>query len=210
MKFVDAGVAPDRVSAEKMQQIVNAARDLFMLKGFSATSMEAIARAAGVGKATLYANFPRKDDVFGAVISGESAMRHDVLLGEDEPGSPLDETLTRFADSFVDLLLSPTNVAMYRIVSAEADRFPELGYIFYAQGPARVIASLGGFLQKAMARGELAKAPPALASAQFIGLVRADLQTRAMLGVDKNPTPRVRRAVIRSGVKAFLRAYAPR
>ena len=30
-----------------------------------------------------------------------------------------------------------------------------------------------------------------------------------MLGVEKNPTPRVRRAVIKSGVNAFLRAYAP-
>jgi len=96
------------------------------------------------------------------------------------------------------------------LLDAEADRFLELGHIFYEQGPDRVIARLGRSSQEATARGELVKGPPALVSAQFIDLVRGDLQTRAMLGVEKNPTPRVRRAVIKSGVNAFLRAYAPR
>lgn len=199
----------ERVSPEKMRQIVLAARELFISKGFSETSMEAIARAAGVGKATLYANFPGKRDVFAAVVAGERSMRDDVMLGEDEVEAPLRETLMRFAESFVDLLLSPTNLAMYRIISAEATRFPELGRIFYAEGPERVIAQLGGFLKGAMDRGQLASGPPALVAAQFIGLVRADLQTRAMLGVNENPPPEERRRVLEQGLAAFLRAYAP-
>lgn len=206
----EEGVSPERVSPEKMRRIVRAAREMFMARGFSATSMEAIARAAGVGKATLYANFPRKGDVFGAVIAGESARRDDVLLDEERAKASLRETLLRFADSFVDLLLSPTNVAMYRIVSAEASRFPELGHIFYAQGPASIIDRLGRFLESAMDCGQLAKGPPALVAAQFIGLIRADLQTRAMLGVEENPTPQERRKVVESGLDAFLRAYALR
>jgi len=198
----------ERVSPEKMQQIVQAARDLFMSRGFSATSMEAIARAAGIGKATLYANFPRKDDVFGAVVSGESATREDILFGENELDDPIGDALLRFAAAFLDLLLSPTNVAMYRIVSAEANRFPELGHIFYSEGPARVIESLGKYLEKGMKAGKLTAGPPTLVAAQFIGLIRADLQTQAMLGVEENPSPDVRRAVVDSGVAAFLRAYA--
>jgi AcrR family transcriptional regulator len=209
MHSIDTDFAPERVSPEKMRQIVLAARDLFMSKGFSATSMEAIARAAGVGKATLYANFPRKVAVFGAVISGESAMRDELVLGEPETEAPLLDTLMRFAEGFIDLLLSPTNLAMYRVVSAEATRFPELGHIFYAQGPSRIIETLGDYLANAMQRGELAKGPPALVAAQFIGLIRADLQTRAMLGVDENPNAEVRRTAVEAGVRAFLRAYGP-
>ncbi len=41
-----------------------AAIDLFSRKGFDATSMEDIASAAGVGKATIYGYFPAKDDIF--------------------------------------------------------------------------------------------------------------------------------------------------
>jgi AcrR family transcriptional regulator len=199
----------DRASPEKMQQIVTAARELFMAHGFSATSMEAIARAAGVGKATLYANFAAKDEIFGAVVAGESAMRGEALLGDDAPDLPLREMLLRFADSFVGLLLSSTNIAMYRIIAAEAVRFPELGRIFYEQGPARILARLARTFEAAMKAGLLREGPPNLLAAQFIGLIRADLQMRAMLGVGDAAGQEAWRAFAASGVDAFLRAYAP-
>ncbi|MBW6509754.1 MAG: TetR/AcrR family transcriptional regulator [Desulfuromonadales bacterium] len=56
------------VRAQKKQQtrraIEEAAVELFSCKGFDATSMEDIAHAAGVGKATIYGYFPAKDDIF--------------------------------------------------------------------------------------------------------------------------------------------------
>lgn len=56
------------VREQKKQQtrhaIEGAAIDLFSRKGFDATSMEDIATAAGVGKATIYGYFPAKDDIF--------------------------------------------------------------------------------------------------------------------------------------------------
>ena len=56
-------------AAEKRDRILVAAREEFLRHGLRATSMEAIARAAGVAKPTLYAYFPDKDAVFLAIVT---------------------------------------------------------------------------------------------------------------------------------------------
>lgn len=60
--------APTRTT-DKRDKLLDAARELFLRQGLRATSMEAIARAAGVAKPTLYAYFPDKDAVFLAIVT---------------------------------------------------------------------------------------------------------------------------------------------
>jgi AcrR family transcriptional regulator len=57
----------DRV-AEKRRRIVDAARLLFLREGVRATTMEGIAKAAGVAKPTLYTHFSDKEAVFDAIL----------------------------------------------------------------------------------------------------------------------------------------------
>src|SRR6476659_7929583 len=61
---------PDPVEAEspKRRAILDAARGLFMTEGYGAVSMDAVARSAGVSKATLYAHCGAKDRLFAAII----------------------------------------------------------------------------------------------------------------------------------------------
>lgn len=61
------GTVTDR-TAEKRRRIVDAARILFVREGLRATTMEKIARAAGVAKPTLYAHFSDKDAIFDALL----------------------------------------------------------------------------------------------------------------------------------------------
>jgi AcrR family transcriptional regulator len=53
---------------EKRERILAAARELFLRQGLRATSMEAIAKGAGMAKPTLYAEFADKDAVFLAIL----------------------------------------------------------------------------------------------------------------------------------------------
>src|SRR5215475_12027597 len=53
----------------KAAQILQAAAEAFMEQGYGAASMDAIARRAGVSKATLYAHFQGKEPLFAAIIS---------------------------------------------------------------------------------------------------------------------------------------------
>ena len=58
-----------RVSKERRQRILEAARYLVLRQGLKATTMEAIAREARVAKPTLYGYFPDKDAVFRAIVA---------------------------------------------------------------------------------------------------------------------------------------------
>lgn len=60
--------AARKVSPERRQRILDAARFLILRQGLKVTTMEAVAREAGVAKPTLYSYFPDRDAVFYAIV----------------------------------------------------------------------------------------------------------------------------------------------
>ena len=75
--------ASRKISPERRQRILEAGRYLILRQGLKATTMEAVAREARVAKPTLYAYFPDKDAVFGAIVEelmGEVAHGFDAAL----------------------------------------------------------------------------------------------------------------------------------
>ena len=73
------------MAGRKQGQVIAAARGLFLAQGFEATTMNMIATHADVSKATLYAYYPAKEQVFLAVILDEKQRLHQVLadIGRD-------------------------------------------------------------------------------------------------------------------------------
>ncbi len=70
-----AGDTVQARAAEKRRRIIDAARILFVREGLRSTTMEAIARAAGVAKPTLYGYFADKDSVFDALLDEMAAAK---------------------------------------------------------------------------------------------------------------------------------------
>jgi TetR/AcrR family transcriptional repressor of mexJK operon len=186
--------------------ILDAARDAFLDSGYSLTSMDVVAQAAGVSKATVYAQFTSKDRLFAAVIERQGERQTAPI--EATTDQTVVQMLRQFAFDAAALLLSPTNTAMSRVVSSEAVRSPEVGRLFYANGPDRLIGRLAGYLAQAMKRGELRKANSRVAAAQFLAVIVGDLQLRSAMGLP--PASRAeQRNVVTAGVEMFLRAYQP-
>lgn len=189
--------------------ILDAARGAFLERGYSVTSMDAIAQAAGVSKATVYALFTSKDRLFAAVIEREGDRQTAAIDTTGEApitDVPITDVLGLFATEAAALLLSPSNTAMSRIVSSEAVRSPEVGRLFYANGPDRLIGRLAAYLAQAMKRGELRKADTRLAAAQFLAVIVGDLQLRLAMGLAR-PSRAEQRSVVTAGVEMFIRAY---
>src|ERR1700733_2516799 len=133
----------------KVRQILAAARKVFMKEGYGAASMDAIARQAAVSKATLYAHFGGKDALFAALIVMECRHLSD-QIGRGALYAPdIREALLQVAKDFNNLLCSGEGLTMYRIVVAEAPRFPELGRIFYDSGPNVMISRIADILRRA-------------------------------------------------------------
>jgi len=75
-------------AAEKRRRILDAARLLFVRDGLRGTTMEALARAAGVAKPTLYGYFSDKDAVFSALLDDLSeALTAAFEAGMNSPGT---------------------------------------------------------------------------------------------------------------------------
>src|SRR5271155_488811 len=118
-------------TASKAQSILAAAKRTFLGSGFGAVSMDTIAREAGVSKATVYAHFAGKEELFGAVI-GRECERYlaSFSVGELDPRD-VRASLTVLGRRFLELVLSPDGIALHRIISAEVTRFPMLGEVFW-------------------------------------------------------------------------------
>ena len=106
-----------RISPERRDRILNAAQDLFLANGLRGTSMEAIARTAGVAKPTLYAYFPDKDVVF-ATLAGRvfDEWRGLVSVELGGPGTAQDRiarALTAKLKAYFRLVRSSTHAAEF-------------------------------------------------------------------------------------------------
>jgi AcrR family transcriptional regulator len=191
--------------ASKPAQIMAAARRLFLKAGYGATSMDAVARAANVSKATLYAHFTSKADLFAEMVGGECARAVPTLADPGFDLVPVSDALYRLGRRFLDLVLSPEALAVFRLVIAETPRFPELGRAFYQAGPERTLAALAGYLDRASQRGELVIADPHAAAELLWGMIRARAHLRCLLGVDPPPSPAERDAHVRRAIDLFLK-----
>lgn len=199
-------VAPQR----KRRQVVEAAARLFMAQGYGATSMDAIAREAGVSKATLYAYFPGKDALFAAIV-GEACERE----SEGRPCCPnaddsdLEATLLSLGEGYLSFLFREEVLAIQRVVMAEGPRFPELGRAFYESGPRRMIGWLAGWFASLQERGRLRAGHAELAAEQFLSLLRSTAFLRHMLRLPPAPDAAEVARIAAAAVDTFLRAWGP-
>lgn len=193
--------------AGKAEAIIAAAERAFLAAGFGAVTMDAIAREAGASKATVYAHYRGKEELFGAVVARLSERRfHGFSLDMLDPGD-IEASLTAIAERFLDLVLSPEAIALNRILIGEVTRFPVLGEVFWAAGPERSRVQIEGFLRRAAAAGSLAVPDARLAAEQFIALARGEIHLRSLLKLEDPGDPAALRAAAANAVATFLRAF---
>jgi TetR/AcrR family transcriptional regulator, mexJK operon transcriptional repressor len=200
----------EALPSSKAESVLAAAKRAFLAAGFTAVSMDAIAREAGVSKATVYAHFAGKEELFGAVI-GRECERYFARFAADEL-DPLDvrASLTVLGRRFLDLVLSPDGIALHRIILAEVTRLPALGEIFWRAAPERQRLQIEAFLKRASAVGSLELADARLAAEHFVSLVRGDIQLRHLLRLEADADQRGVGAAVEAAVATFLRAFASR
>jgi len=194
----------------KAESILAAAKRSFLAAGFGAVSMDTIAREAGVSKATVYAHFDGKEELFGAVIDRECERYFARFSAGELDPSDARASLTVLGRRFLELLLSPDGIALYRIILGEVTRFPRLGEVFWRAGPERQRVQIEAFLKSAVAAGTLALADTRLAAEQFVSLVRGDVQLRHLLRLEADADRRDISAAVEGAVATFLNAFESR
>jgi len=199
---------PSAPAGRKMDIVIRAAWQLFLDYGFSATSMDAIAKAAGVSKATLYAYFPSKEALFASLIVAEcESLQHDLPMPKLSAG--LSEALREFARQYIRTFIDRKDVAFVRIIANESGRFPALARLFYESGPEATIRRLSQFLEEARAAKLLEFDDSIGAAKQFLSLVRGELPLLIVLGLNELTEGMIEQE-IEAGLNFFLKACQPR
>lgn len=125
------------IKTSKRAAILSAGMDLFMRHGFAGTGMAEIAKHADVSTATLYKHFESKEELFSEIAvqhiepfhAAAEGLLPDLNLSDD----PV-EALVGLSAPFVELLGNPQTLALFRLIIAEGDRFPELKEVIYRHG----------------------------------------------------------------------------
>ena len=137
------------------QELLAAALDLFVERGFASTRLEDVAKLAGVSKGTLYLYFTNKEELFKAVVRDTIVP----ALGEAE------DFIAAFDGSSADLLssvlrswwerLGATKASgIVKLVMAESGNFPDLAQFYREEVINRATVMLTGLLEQGVARGE--------------------------------------------------------
>lgn len=191
----------------KETQILNGAAAVFARDGYEGASMSRIAAEAGVSKGTLYNYFAGKAELFSAYVNRECARGIALIFDEMDQAAAPAEVLPQIGLHMFRMLLSDTGLTMYRMVIAEAEKFPELAEVFYAAGPARALAHLAGYLRRAAADGMLVVEDPDFAAEQFFALMQTQLCMKRRLRLIGMPTQGELERVVGAAVGMFLGRY---
>jgi AcrR family transcriptional regulator len=121
-------------SEAKTEAILKGAMQEFLKGGYAATSMDRVAKAAKVSKATVYSHFGDKESLFNAVIQDLAQDKFQTVMGLNEPQSIKEDpqkVLSIMATRMLDNAKSDRNFHNFiRIVIGESGRFPELAQAY--------------------------------------------------------------------------------
>ncbi len=164
----------------KFDQVIDGAKQVFLRDGYAAASVDDIAQAAHVSKATLYSYFPDKRLMFEEAVGAEIARVAKAQPIDIPNGMKAAKALPLLSRQIAGWLVAPHTVNLYRVHVAEAGRFAEMSRNFEASQRAIIRDRLRALLDHWVAGGELVITDTSLAAEQLIRLAGADIHDSAL------------------------------
>src|ERR1700679_35542 len=156
---------------QRREAILRVAGEVFLEEGFAAASMSTIAARLGGSKGTLYNYFKSKDELFNAYVERRCVWQ-DEIFAAPLADETVEETLCRIGRAYLTRVLTNFNLRNFRLISAEAERSPEIGQTFYEAGPRKGVERVAELLGEMVRDGHLDLEDPLEAAHQFLGLVQ--------------------------------------
>jgi AcrR family transcriptional regulator len=186
------GRPPKELAGEVDARILDAARQVFLERGFEGASIDEIAEVARSGKPTIYARFRDKRALFTGVVTRDILCRISQFKSEVLPtgGGTIDERLRSAAITLLHWVLDNDRIGLMRLAVAEARRFPDLASTV-SRKARELSTDLGVHLLGELTRSDELGSLPAFAPERlsttarlFLDLVAVPMLLRALFGVD--------------------------
>ena len=157
-------------STEKTEAILEGAMEEFLAHGYAATSMDRVATAAGVSKATVYSHFQDKESLFTVLIQRLMSGKYKTIFGLEDAQSLQGEPSVVLRNIAANMLDNAANNLQFqsfmRVIMGESGRFPELAQPYVHNMAKPVIELLSHYLGS---RSELKLADPEATARIFMG-----------------------------------------
>jgi AcrR family transcriptional regulator len=206
---VAAGPGATRSEPEsaKRRDIIDGARRVFFDKGFDGASMDEVAKAAGVSKATIYVYFGGKEELFEALVRNDRARSAEHLFEVDPSIDDVAEVLRRIGISFMTMMVQPDHIRLIRMVIGVAEKFPRIGQIFFLAGPCHGGQRLGELLRRQAELGRLKLDDELEAAYLFLNMCQSNQVKGLLFGNTATPTQEQIEETVNRAVRAFLAFY---
>src|ERR1700722_15406361 len=167
-----AGRPTTEQAEARLEELLDAALDLFLEHGFELTTIEMIAARINMTKRTVYARYTDKASLFrGAVqraIERQIVPQH-VLEGFDQ--GDLAATLESVARLRIGQVMTPNGLRLQRIINTESYRFPGIFTDNFEQSAKPVLDFVAGVLDRAIAAEQIAPTDSGFAASAFMSMV---------------------------------------
>jgi TetR/AcrR family transcriptional repressor of mexJK operon len=193
--------------ARKGAAIVAAARELFMEHGFNSTSMDAIAKGAGVSKATLYSHFADKESLFRAVVTAISEQVPILPLPAISTESDFRAALESHGVRLLRILTSTEVQNFHRMLMASPAEAATLMPLIFEHGPRRTLEDLAALLEQGRQHGHHSAPDCLLLADQLLSMWKGMAITAQEFGVAPPESPARSRKRIRAAIDLILKAH---
>ncbi|TAL04447.1 MAG: TetR/AcrR family transcriptional regulator [Rhodospirillaceae bacterium] len=171
----------------RKKKILAVSTKMFIAQGFANTTLEAIGRAAGVTKRTIYDHIGDKDALFVAIFTERLPKDSDLQFDMPFEGKSPREILRGLAHQLLDYSLSEETVALGRAVMVESIRFPKLATEVISSGMAIFKRKLAAVLAEMMTLQLIPSADSSLAADYFYDVVVGNRGFRMAMGHHEQP-----------------------
>lgn len=187
------------------QQIMAAAAKVFAREGLHGTSLDRVAREAGITKGTIYLYYRSKEELFLATLRQKSAEVFAALEAAGRAGVRGDfrRRLATFAEAAYRAIGSPEAFPIIQMVLAEAGRFPETAELFFREFILKNNRRLAAVLEQGMAAGGLRRVDPLVAARSLVGMLLVFVLSQKVLGGER-VLPLSDRRIVRTVTSIFL------
>lgn len=145
----------ERRKESRPAELLAAALDLFVERGYAATRLEEVAARAGVSKGTLYLYYDSKAELFKAVVRETIVPQLDELRNAvDRPGRPSAEVLEGFFQEWWRRFGTTRAAGIAKLIIAEAGNFPEVASFFQQEVIEPHMRLLISIIDQGVQRGE--------------------------------------------------------
>ena len=174
---------PARAPEEAREAAVQAATWLLLHEGYAATTMEAVARHAGMAKKSLYQYAANREDLVALVVRGWTdaflpAMAHDAAA----PGEVL-PLLREILQAMAARVLTADAVGLFRLLCTDFPARTDLLAVYQRNGIERGTALLAEWLQRQAARGHVVTGNAPELAGLLLAMVIAEPLRQMALGL---------------------------